>query len=391
MAYPDLTFSRSRFVAAYASRVRYWVSDRYGTLIERLPSTYFESAIINETNVGEIHRSMQVVMTDGNMFGLREFRDYLVPELMLIRPDGSRETGYLGHYMVGPPATTLGSATYEATVDCKGVTYLLSTSELGAQTFPVGSDTGALIKTICLGAGFIQRQLDIPNTGYTLKEAYVVKPGDKRLTIINDLLLLSSWHPIYMRNDLKVAIKPKGVLESLPAHRSYSTSDPIVEILEDIQGEHDISKMRNRVTVRNLSPPRPEGWEEGDPEPAPIYGTARITNRTNPIYYDPANPTLYFPHEIAGEPIDDSEVATNAEAQAKALIELSKENARGRKVRMRTVVDIYADSYDVIDLDIQRGADTIYTGKWLRDGWTINVRPVVSTMDSELSRIVSIL
>jgi hypothetical protein len=372
---------RSRSFGSYGTATRLYKADRFGNITGEIDPQDVVSGSITHSDDDESVRKFSFELVDHRL--VNPFRDYVIPEITLSRPDGTVQSSTFGLFMLEMPKTEFeASHRLKGTIEGKDLTYLLSRSTMPLTTYPVGRDIGSICREIARGAGFVDSQLALPDTGYTLGTAYKVQPGDNRLETMNALYAMAGWHAVSMSSECKLSSRKIELLQYRPASRTYSNLTDIVEILPGITSEQDTTEWFNKVTVRKV------GTEEGE---ATIHATARITNVNHPLYYNPANPSEGFGMELAAPTIDNSDIETEAAARDLALAELAKKASKLSKIRISTVVDVFADSYDVIGLDIWTGDYQVHGGKWWRDGWTIAIDGVVGTIDSTLYRVEDVV
>ena len=382
MVAPAIPYNeRSRSFGSYGVAVSLYKADRFGNITGEISPYDVMSGTITHSDSEESSRKFSFELTDHRL--LTPFKDYVIPEITLSRPDGSMASGRFGLFMVEYPQTTFTiEHQLKGKVEGKDLTYLISRSTMPFTTYPVGRDVGSICREIARGVGFVDAQLALPDTGYTLISPYKVNPGDSRLDTMNALYTMANWHPVYMSSDCKISSRKIELLQNRSPRQTYSNQTDIVEILPEITSEQDTTEWFNKVTVRKI------GTEEGE---TTIYAIARITNVNHPLYYNPSNPSQGFGMELAAPTIDNSDIETNAAAMDLALAELAKKASKINKLRVSTVVDIQADAYDVIGLDIWTGDYLVHGGKWWRDGWTINIDGVVATIDSTLYRVEDVV
>lgn len=384
MVVPALPYNeRSKQFGSYGCTTRLYKADRFGNVTGEIDDGDIVSGTITHSDAAESTRRFTFELVDHRL--LDPFRDYVIPEVTLARPDGTIESSTFGIFMAEMPKTELTIARrLKGTVEGKDLTYLLAKSTTPLQVFPAGRDVGSICRDLARGAGFISAQFDIPDTGYTLAAAYRVQPGETRLDTMNKLLAMANWQPIQMSSACKLKTRKNELLQYRAPRKTYDSRVDIVEILPGITSEHDTSELANKLTVRKVA------TEEGE---STIFSTVRITNRQHPLYYNVANPGEdgTFPMELAADTIDTNDLETKAAMTEFALLELAKMASTIEKVRINTVVDLGADAYDVLNLDVWAGNYPAYVGKFWRDGWTINIDGVVGTIDSTLYRVEAIV
>jgi len=363
-----------RRIGSYATRTVLWRADRYGNRLDAIPNQIPVSGSISYNEDNEIKRSLSLTVNDPG--SLRPFRDFVIPEISLIAPDGTVTTRPFGHFQVVPQRITLTPGRMSGTIEAKDITHLLARSAVGAITFPVGTDPGTAVREGFLSSGFAPSQIAIPDTGRQLTAAMTPDPGTNWLKVATDLLNAVNWYAPWMQGNGTVTTGPWGDLQSAVPRKTYRTADGGVELIPPIEEEPDWARLRNEVTVRNVAPDR-----------APIWATARITNPAHPLFYDPLQPQIGFGMRWAGPPIDDPQVPDQATAYARALSLLSEGASYYRKLRLRTVIDLDAGAHDVLGLDVRRGNDVAYGGNWWCRSWTVDLGNVTATTSRDLYRV----
>lgn len=351
----------------YAVSARLWRADRYGTRIEQVPIDVPVQGTIeyNEDTEAKHKLSLEV-----NRPGyLRPFVDYLIPELTLVGLDGVPQTAALGHYIVTPPKTRLTASRFSGTIEGRSIVWLLASDTLGdGLTIPAGTDKGAAARDIALGAGLLASQLALPDTGDVLAEDWPVDPGTTRLTAINDLYNSANWYAVWADGQGVVRTSPWQDLDTARETHRYGAADELA-IIGELDEEPEWGRLRNRVTVRNIAPGR-----------EPIHSTREVQNRASPMHRDNLGLVL------AGAPVDDPQIETQAQADARAETLLADGASYYRKARVSTVLDLSAGAHDVVRLDLTH-AGARYDGLWVRRAWKVRLGGVTAVTESDLYRI----
>src|SRR5690606_20949529 len=199
---------------AYAVSTRLYRADRYGTRLERIP---VDMPITGQINYNEDTNPKHALSLEVNRPGiLRPFHDYIVPELTLTDASGNSRTETFGHYVVTPPKTTLSSARYTGTVEGKSILWLLAKDSLtDGLVIDPGIDFGEAARDIVRGAGFIDAQLSIPDTGVTSTEGVTFDPGTTRLEAANSLLDTANHYTLWADR--------AGIVRTIPK-QNYDTA-----------------------------------------------------------------------------------------------------------------------------------------------------------------------
>lgn len=364
---------RRRYSGTWGKHVALWRADRYGNRLERLEPSATITGTITANEDAEIRKRLSLDVTRPR--DLEPFRDFLIPEVSLITPAGIVTTEPQGLFMVAPPNALTNRARQMGTLEGLDLTYLAARSSVGAYTFPVGTDTGAAAREVLMGAGYLEQQVNVPNTGVLLTAEKTPAAGDSRLKVATDLLNAGNWYAPWMDRTGRITTMPYQNLPAGVPRITYASGEQSL-ILSGITETPDWSRLRNAVTVRNIVP-------GGDA----IVWTERITNQAHPLYYDPLNTDIGLGIELAGDPVDDPDLPDLAAAQARARSLLAEGSSYYRKTNLRTVVDLQADLHDLIGLDVRHGEESAYSGTWWSRTYTIRLGRLTATMDRELYRV----
>lgn len=364
---------KTRYTGTWGSRCRLYLADRFGNRLEELAPNQAITGTITANEDTEIRKRLALTLNDPK--AREPFGEWVIPEITLITPDGTATTRMAGLYMLTPPNVETNRARQFGALEGLDLTYLAARSSVGAYTFPIGTDTGEAARTVLLGAGYLEAQLEIPNTGVLLTAAKTPDPGDNRLKVATDLLNAGNWYAPWMtwRGTIKsMAYQNLQAVTPRVTYRSGQGSTVRVPIRET----PDWSRLKNAVTVRNLRP-----------NEAPIYWTARITNPAHKLYYNPADPSVGYGIELAGEPVNDPDVPDEATARARAEALLSEAASYYVKLNLDTFVDLEADLHDVIGLEIARGQTVDYSGNWWSRTFTVRLGRITSITSREIYRV----
>lgn len=357
---------------AYAMAMRLYRADRYGRKLDVLSDQRPVSGQIQFNDDNEFKRSLNLTIEDPDI--LTPFRDFIIPEITLATPLGAMRTKNLGHYMVTPPSKTTTTGRRSGQLEAKDITLLLARFEVRNFIAPVGTDVGLIAYQLGIAAGLLPNQLDIPvSTGVLTGLRFTPEPGTMTLALMNEFLNAGNCYQVWTNGDGVVKSMRYLDLGTARPVRTYSTEYGL-EVLPPIDESPNWDAMRNRVTVRNIAADKP-----------PIVATARITNRSHPLFYDPADPLAGFGIELS-ETVENTQVETVEAARALAESTLARSSSFYRKLQVRTIIDIDADGHDIIGLDLRNGREQLYSGNWWRRTWSIAVQGVAATMESELYR-----
>ncbi|MGI8548111.1 MAG: LamG domain-containing protein [Gemmatimonadaceae bacterium] len=351
---------------AYAVQVVLWRASRDGRKLELVPSSIPVSGVISANEDTQVKRTLSLSVNDPHW--LTPYNDYVIPEITLTDASGVRAIRQMGHYIVLPPSTTLTPGRLTGTIEAQGVIFLLANDTLDDGLLVLtGTDTGAAARQIALDGGLTSMQIALPDTGVLLAANLFLPPGMTRLTAITNLYSTAGWYAPWSDATGIIRTRHYNSTGVLTPRIRYSTNDANMKLVPPIGETPDVSRLRNRVTVRNLSPNKPV-----------IYWTEEITNQSHPLHHD--NIGLWL-----SETVDDGQIPDEAAAKAKARALLANGASYYRKVTIETVPDLDADLHDVIGLDVTHGGLT-YDGAWMRRTWKLNIGGIVGTTRSELFR-----
>lgn len=361
---------------AYAATTTIYLADRDGRRIEALPLDIPTHGTIDYNEDTEISRKLSLAVS--NPHRLTPFGDYLIPVVTMSDAAGNVSSRPLGHFIVTPPKTQLTATRYSGTLEAYDLTWLLANDTYsGDEVIPAGTDIGAAARDIAL-AVLDSRLVNIPDTGVPLAEDFPIHEGDSRFDVQTALLSICDWYRPWATGDGILVSAPAIDLDTAAPDRRYSSRDRNVTIVPPISEAPDWTRLRNRVTVRNISPGRD-----------PIHKTAEVTNPDSPVHphnlgrsrYGVASRPLYLSRVV-----DDPQITTEDQALQRAQSLLASGASWYRPATIATVADLDADAHDVIELDVtHQGAR--YDGLWIRHGWSLELRGIVALTTSRISRI----
>src|SRR5690606_13176883 len=367
LAEPVRISSTVRGDGAYAVSTRLYRADRYGTRLEQIP---LDMSLTGTITYNEDTNPKHSLSLEVNQPGrLRPFVDYLIPEVTLIDARGNRQTAPLGLYIVTPPKTTLSTGRFTGTVEGKSIVWHLAKDSLSdGLVIDPGTDYGAAARDLIRGAGFTDAQVSVPDTGYTSDSELTFDPGTTRLEAINALLDASNFYTVWADGHGVIRTSPRQDYDTARATHTYGPEHEL-KLLGNVDETPDWGRLRNRVTVRNITP----GLD-------PIYVTVVVVNKDSALHAD----NLGF--VLADPPVDDPQVTTEEQARARAEALLSSGASYYRKAKVRTVLDVTAGAHDLVELDLEH-AGARYDGLWIRRTWAIKLGQVTAYTDSELYRV----
>ena len=315
--------------------------------------------------------SMQVSHPDR----LRPWHDWLIPVITMADGSGWVESRPKGHFLVTPPSTELTPARLEGAFEAKDVCILLANWSFDdAVTLPAGTNCGAAAREIALNAGLSATHLTLPDTPMNLLSDYSIDPGDSALRHINDLYNMASWFTVWSDDYGIIRTAPYQLLGEATPSLKLSTHEGQTRLVPPIRSEPEWGRLRNKQTVRNISPDRD-----------PIFYTATVTNPEHPLYHDPNDPET-FPFILAGEPVDDSQIETIEQAKAQAEMLIDQGASFYRRLTVQSVIDLGCDAHQVIELDVRHEGED-YSGAWSRRTWSLSLHGAKGIITSELNRV----
>lgn len=359
--------NRARPVGAFSVQTDIYRADRYGRLVERIPTRYPVQGAISFNENTKVKRSLSLTVNDPHVF--QAYNDFLVPVVTLTDASGEAETRKMGHFVTLQPSSELTPGRYSGSIEAKGIEYLLQLDTIGGGlSVPAGTDTGAAARAVAEESGFNPSQIAIPDTGYLLPEEKYIEPGMTRLDAINELLNAGGWYAVWSNGDGVIRTGPWQDLVTAMASTRYSTHEGRIRVVGSVKEAPDATRLANRITVRNIAP-----------EQVPIFGTKEVTNRDHPLHRDRIG-------VVIAETIDDPDVKTTEDAEARASSILSERASYYRKQTVTTVIDLSADAHEIIDLDIQdENADV--AGRWWRQAWSVHLQGAHGLTVHELNRV----
>lgn len=354
--------------AVYATRTRLWRSNRYGDLLNVIADDRPVTGSVTFNINSEITRKFIIDLIDPDEF--RPLIDWIIPEVTLVDTTGRTKTQYFGHYSLVKPRVTLNPGSAIGSFEADDVTMLLKQERLNAGlTVAQGRDWGDAARQLALAVGFRDSQVHLPNTGVVATSPFVFDPGFEVYEAINTCYDKAGWNKVVANGRGILTTSKWKSLEQPVVKTVYSNQGSNVLIIPPVEElEPDWSMLFNEVTVRNISPDKPA-----------IYWTARVTNASSPVH------ERNIGRVIARAPIDDNKIETADQARAKAEEVILQSSSYLRRVRLRAVIDMQAEAYDVVRLDIHEGKQH-YTGKWFRDEWTIRLSDGTATIEQVLRR-----
>lgn len=359
--------SRPRATGSFAFTAELWRADRYGNLIERVEDRYPVQGSIAFNQNTSTKRTLSLTVNEPQVF--RAYRDFLVPILTLTDPTGQSRSRRMGHYVALQPRGTITPARRSGTIKAKGIEHLLELDTLdGGLAVPAGTDPGAAARDIALGGGFLPSQLNLPDIGEVLVSEMYFDPGTTRLAAINDLYNAGAWYTVWSTGEGILMSMPYQNLQEVAATVRYSTHEGMIRLLGAIEDDPDITRIRNRVTVRNIAP-----------ESEPIYATAEITNPAHPLHRDHIG-------IVIAETVDDPDMTSPQAALQRAQGLLSEGASYYRKLTIKTVLDLDAEAHQVIELDVPDDLEEL-TGRWWRQAWSVELRGAQAITTHEINRV----
>jgi hypothetical protein len=359
----------------FAVQMSFWRADRYGRRLEQVHSTIPVQGTVEYNEDTQLKRTLSVQVCNSCFGAFTPWRDWIVPVVTLSDSSGWVETRPKGHFLVTPATTELTPARQVATIEAQDVCILLANwTFAGITPIPAGTNCGTAAREIALGAGLLPAQLNLPDTPMALAEDYTINPGDTALHHINELYNRASFYTVWSDDNGVIRTMPYQLLaEATPALR-LSTHEGRARIVPPIRSEPEWGRLRNRVTVRNISPDR-----------EPIFSTATVTNPEHPLYHDPNDPET-FPLVLGGETVDDSQIETVEQARARAEMLLDEGASFYHRLTVQSVLDLGCDAHQVVELDLMHEQER-YGGRWFRRTWSLQLAGARGIITSELNRV----
>lgn len=350
-----------------------WVADRYGNKIARVATRKPVAGSVTANEDLDVKRQMALTVNDPLDFA--PFQTFLIPEITMADPYGNVTTARLGHFIVTQPTIySRRGRQYGMVEGQSALEWIYRQMVVGQFVGAAGQDGGDVVRALLMTANPDPNQLAIPKTGVLLASDWKPDPGTPILVAAGNLLNAQNHYVPWCDGDGVLRTRPYRDLSTTPATARWHT-DEGTGLLPEIQETPSYERMRNAVVVRRLQPDK-----------APIWYKARITNQSSPLYYDPQNPNIGLGVELAGDPVENNDIETTAQAKALAESLLSEGASYYRKLSLGTIADLKADLHDVIDLEVRDGdnAAPLYDGKWWRRTWTLQLNGISAVMQHEL-------
>lgn len=369
---PGLVTNVPRPRGVFSIQAELWRADRYGNLLERVPTRHPIQGTITHNDNTTVKKSLQLQVNEPCAF--EGYRDFLVPILALTDATGNETRRRMGHYIALENDSIYSPARTNGTTQAKGIEHLLelSTVEDGLNV-EAGTDPGDAARDIALDGGFVDEQLQLPATGFLLPNDLYIEPGQTRLSAINELYNAAGWYAIWSDGRGILRTGPWQDISTAQPTVRYSTVEGTLRIVGDLRGKPDMTRLRNVVTVRNIAP-----------ESEPIWYTARIENPNHPLHPERFGITL-------ADTVDDPEVDSVEQAKQRAESLLSAGASFYRRVTVQTVADLDADAHELIELEVPgiHASELCFSegNRWWRQGWTIELRGARAITTHELNRV----
>lgn len=357
---------------------RVWRSDLYRTKLEPLQLTRPTDGEVTFNNDMEFKRQARfgVIRPEG----LAMLGDFLAPELVLTDADGTEVVIPLGNFVVVDISATTGSAVTTGAVTGRDITYLLARSTLPEEVVaPAGTNPAAMARQIIAEWGVPNDMILIPPSTLTLSSEMRWPPGESRLTVANDLLSAANMLHCWTDGLGRITTDYQMSLDEKQPVAVFGTEPGQIRVLPGVSTSPDLSRLRNRVTVRKVVPNEPT-----------ISYTATVTDESSPVHPDRLAERLgsATPVIFAGDPFEDHTLQNEAQARTRAESLLSEGASYYQRLRVETLIDPNPDGHQVIELDIRDGDYQHYSGRWWRRTWSIRLSGVVATMTAELNKTI---
>lgn len=374
----DVSVLKGRHPSTYLSIPRIYRSDIHRTILEDItPARAMQASFTMNT---DFDTKRQATIEVWNPDELTPLGDWIVAELDIVDDSGTIATVPLGHYLVIEPDITGDNFGRRGTLELRDLSWILRQSTIDQPyTIPAGVDHGAAARNIALLQGIPSSMINIPNSNTVTPAPVVPHEGDSWLDLMIDVLAGGAMYQPWMANDMRLTSYKVRDISNAPPDAVYKTADG-AKIIPPYSQKPEISKLRNRVTVRKKTP--------GEPT---IAYTATVTDRSSPAHPDRLGEMMGTDQPIIlGTVYEEGQIETEAEAQALAEARLSELVSFLDRVHIETYVDHTSlEEHQILDLDLEDGDDHYAVGLWRQRVSTIDVNGPRVTCKRELVRTVS--
>lgn len=361
---------------SFTSVPRIWRSDIYRTKLEDITPSRATSATAEYNDDYDTKR--RATVTVRNPDALRDLQDWFILETTVTDQRGVQVTYPLGHYLVTGRDVRHDNHGRQGTITGEDITWLLSQATVNVNyTVPVGTDTGAAARQIILERGVPAALVDIPDSGVLTTNEVTGQHGDRWWKLVTDLLAGGAMYQPFVGMDYRIrSMKVVDITTAQPTV-SYRQGEG-AKIVPPVQNRPDLTRLRNRVTVRKVTP--------GEPT---IQYTADVIDDGSRLH--PTNLAALLGSStpvILGVTYDESAIATEAEAQQLAEYRLSLAGSFLDRLNIVTYIDSALDAHQIIDVNLTDGFENHHTGNWLQRTFRVTLGGAAATVSRELTRSV---
>lgn len=367
----------NRKAASWSALPRIYRADITGTRIDDITPARARSvsASYNEDFETKRQASFDVVYPDE----LRDLEDFVAVDLDITRDDGLEMTLQLGNYIVMGRSVTMTNTMRQGVLNGRDLTWLLRQATIpGLYVVSTAVDPGAAARDILFDFGIPSELINIPDAGVTLTRDLPSKPGEDWLSFLTDLLAAGAMYQPWVASDHRITSRRVIDIATEPAVHRYHTADG-AKVIPGVVNDPDLSKLRNRVTVRKVSPTDGES----------IHYTATVTDVGSPIHPERLQERLGLRKPvILGVAYDEHNITSEGDARLLAESRLSELGSYYDKVKLATYPDQAIDGHLIMDLDLMHQGQHYYTGRWWQRTWDVRLDGPVVTIQRELTRTV---
>lgn len=347
---------------------RYWRSDKAGRKIEDITAFITNGRVIMNPDASPCWTlSGQTIEHDL----LHRLVDYLLVEVTQVYADGVEVTEPLGHYRVttvSPRHLAGGSAADFTAGDLTGVVRRMTLPY--PYTVVVGQNYTELMTYILTAVcGFAGSQVAIPPSTKVAVIETTYEAGESYLKVVNDCALAVGLRTIHMTRQGVMTTSLSVELEAQQPVARYTAGDALPgkshPIIGAIEEDPDDSRVRNRATVRRITPGSPA-----------IYATADNLDPASPLY-------IYGPIGVlAGDPVDDPQLVDQATADIKARELVSIGSSYYAKVTLNIKPDLRIAPYDTVELSVTNDDGNVIDAVFWRRVVDTPLGPPMSALSS---------
>lgn len=301
--------------------------------------------------------------------GLREWVDYISPEMVVVHEDGTTYEEPMGLFTPPPPSLTHDPYRTYGTLECFDQTFMLAKTVFRkGLNIPTGTNIINKVKEILTGAGFTN--FDIPSSSVVTGKNRTIDPGTKKLAVVNELLLAALYYKLTTDRKGRMVTRKRSRISQREAVTTYFAGEdyPHSMISGTIEEQPDLTGFCNLVVVTRKATDQ-------------AAGIIAVAENKDPS--DPASTVNIGEYPIE---IEDADIESQADAQEIADDTLEMGRTFTRRLTLKTLPDPFLGPYDVINLDIHNRQGRIATGKWWRPAWEVGFTPSSALMTHQVNR-----